>query len=161
MDSKDKNKNIDRRDILKGLATLPVLGMFGASVWAKGNHTNKQKSTILNELKIDAAVAPPVGSMAGDPIRLGIIGYGIRGEQLVQAAGYASKNWLTNMKEASEKNKKDTRLKDFLDQENLNVVFTGVCDVFDIKSEEAIEAVTIRQKQPKRYKNYKDMLTKS
>lgn len=158
MDSKDKNKNIDRRDILKGLATLPVLGMFGASVWAKGNHTNKQKSTILNELKIDAAVAPPVGSMAGDPIRLGIIGYGIRGEQLVQAAGYASKKWLTNMKEASEKNKKDTRLKDFLDQENLNVVFTGVCDVFDIKSEEAIEAVTTDKNKPKRYKNYMDML---
>lgn len=158
MDSKDNSNKIERRDIIKGLATLPVLGVLGASVWSKGNYTNKQKTTILNELKIDAAVAPPKGSMAGDPIRLGIIGYGIRGEQLVQAAGFASKNWLKNMKEASEKNKKDTRLKDFLEQENLNVIFTGVCDVFDVKADEAIEAVTTDKNKPKRYKTYQEML---
>ena len=158
MDLNDKNKNIERRDILKGLATLPVLGVFGASVWSKGDHINKQKSTLLNELKIEAAVASPKGSMAGDPIRLGIIGYGIRGEQLVQAAGYASKRWLKSMKEASEKNKKDTRLKDFLDQENLNVIFTGVCDVFDVKADEAIEAVAIDKNLPKRFKNYRELL---
>ncbi|HMP32465.1 MAG TPA: Gfo/Idh/MocA family oxidoreductase, partial [Saprospiraceae bacterium] len=159
MNLEDKNINkIDRRDVLKGLATLPVLGILGASVVAKKNHTEKQKAIILSELNIEAALPQPVGLMEGDPIRLGIIGYGIRGEQLVQAAGFASKRWLLAMKEESSKNTKDTRLQDFLDQENLNVVFTAVCDVFDIKAEEAIEAVTTEQNKPTRHRNYKDLI---
>jgi predicted dehydrogenase len=152
------DNKIDRRDVLKGLATLPVLGILGASVIAKKNHAEKQKAIILNELNIEAALPPPVGLMEGDPIRLGIIGYGIRGEQLVQAAGFASKRWLIAMKEESSKNSKDTRLQDFLEQENLNVVFTAVCDVFDIKAEEAIEAVTTEQNKPTRYRNFKDLI---
>lgn len=158
-ENKDDLKNgIDRRDILKGLSTLPILGIFGLSVWGKGQAANQQKTSILSELNINASPPPPMGSMAGQPIRLGIIGYGIRGEQLVQATGFASKKWLSEMKKANEKNKNDNRLQDFLDQENLNVVFTGVCDIFDIKAEEAIQAVTTDKNKPKRYRSYQEML---
>jgi predicted dehydrogenase len=161
----DKNINLDnnsggigRRDILKGLTTLPVLGLFGLSVWGKASAGNQERETILKELNINASPPPPVGSMSGKPIRLGIIGYGIRGEQLVQAAGFASKRWLAEMKKASEENKEDTRLKDFLAQENLNVVFTGVCDVFDVRAEDAIQAVTTDTNKPKRYRTYQEMI---
>lgn len=158
MSNSDNKNKIERRDVLKGLATLPVLGILGASVVSKKSYAENQKAKILTELNIEAGLPAPVGPMKGDPIRMGIIGYGIRGEQLVQAAGFASKRWLEKMKEETAKNKNDTRLKDFLDQENLNVVFTAVCDVFDVKANEAIEAVTTEGNKPKRFANYKELL---
>ena len=66
--------------------------------------------------------------------RLGIIGFGIQGEQLCRALGFATTEWLAEMKEATERNRHDTRLAEFMDQENLNVKMTAVCDVFDVNA---------------------------
>ena len=99
--------------------------------------------------------------MSGDPIRLGIIGYGIRGKQLMRALGFADKEWKESMLGAAKRNPNDTRLKDFLEQENLNVQIRGVCDVFDTFAEMAIETGTVDNNKPKRYRTYEDMLAAS
>lgn len=156
-DSKNKS-GIKRRDLLKGLAAVPVIGAFAFTTSRKTKYDYDQRQLILKELNIEAERPPASGSMEGEPIRLGIIGFGIRGEQLVRAAGFATKSWLENMKESSLKNSNDTRLKDFLAQDNLNVQFTGVCDLFDVRAESALEAVTTESNAPKRFASYQEML---
>ena len=154
----NKNKKSGRRDLLKGLAAVPVLGAFAFSTIKKVNYDEEQRENILKELDIEAARPAAGGSLAGDPIRLGIIGFGIRGKQLVKAAGFATKEWKESMKKSAMENSNDTRLKDFLEQENLNIQFTGVCDLFDVRAEEALDTVTTDKNTPKRYRTYQEMV---
>ncbi|MEM9671174.1 MAG: Gfo/Idh/MocA family oxidoreductase [Bacteroidota bacterium] len=157
-DNTPHSSGITRRDILKGLATVPVLGGFVIGASAKQSYDKEVKEEILKELNIQASLPPATGSMAGEPIRLGIIGFGIRGEQLVRASGFATPEWLQRMQDAALKNKNDTRLKDFLEQESLNIQYTGVCDLFDVRAENAMAAVKTDNNTPKRFQNYEDML---
>jgi predicted dehydrogenase len=157
--NEQRNKReINRRDILKGLAAVPVLGAFFIGSSSKSDHDATIRKKILEELNIKAQSPPPVGSMAGDPIRIGIIGYGIRGTQLLRGLGFATDDWKTSMKESALKNPNDKRLADFLDQENLNVKIVGVCDVFDINAERAINAASGEGNSPKRYRTYMELL---
>lgn len=162
MDAHQNDKNqqgeIKRRDIVKGLASLPVLGLFAAGALSKYNYDKDIKKSILAELDINAATPPPTGSLAGDPIRVGIIGFGIRGEQLARALGFATPEWLNTMKENALKNPKDTRLSDFLSQENLNIKITGVCDAFSVRRDLAQAAGTKDGNIPKIYVDYREML---
>ncbi|MEZ4776184.1 MAG: Gfo/Idh/MocA family oxidoreductase [Bacteroidia bacterium] len=157
----NSSSGIGRRDLIKGLAALPVLGFFGLGAWAKNSSDKSLKNNILNELNIQAAPPPPSGDMAGDPIRIGIVGYGIRGEQLMRAAGFANSEWKKNMQEALAKNPNDNRLKDFMEQENLNIRITGVCDLFDVRAESAIDAGSVDGNTPKRYARFEDMIASS
>lgn len=159
MEENNKNNNeFNRRDLLKGLATVPVLGAFWATANTKKNNDKAIKDQIFKELNIEAVKPPGSGSMAGDKIKIGIIGFGIRGEQLLRAVGYATPEWKEKMKKNNLENPKDLRLKEFLEQEKLNVLITGVCDVFDVRAQSAIEAGTEEGNTPKRYKNYQEML---
>ena len=148
----------DRRNLLKGLGALPILGVFGLGAAAKYRSDQNHKQKILDELNVKAGTPPPTGSMSGDPIRVGIIGFGIRGEQLTRALGYATPAWTQRMKDNALKNPKDTRLKDFLAQENLNIQITGVCDAFSVRRELAQAAGTRDGITPKIYKDYRKML---
>ena len=154
----DNTSRFNRRDIIRGLATLPLFGAFAWGATAKSKYDRSIKESILKELNIEAAPPPPSGSMAGDPIRIGIIGFGIRGEQLMRAAGFATPQWLENMKKSALDNPQDNRLKDFLEQENLNIRVTGVCDLFDLRADWAIEAGTRDGQAPKRFRTYEEML---
>ena len=138
--SGNSSSNISRRDILKGLAGVPVLGGLVIGAAAKYGNDQKIKEEILSGLDINATPPPPSGSMSGDPIRLGVIGYGIRGKQLMRALGYAHPTWKQTMKEAALRNSNDSRLRDFLEQENLNIKITAVCDIFDTSAKMAQEA---------------------
>lgn len=158
MENGNNLNTFNRRNLLKGLATIPVLGAFWGVANAKKSHDSAIREAILKELNIDAAAPPPSGSMDGDPLRIGIIGFGIRGEQLMRAAGFATPAWMETMKKNNLENPKDTRLKDFLDQEKLNIRITGVCDVFDAHAEAAIEAGTADGNKPKRFRTYEEML---
>lgn len=148
-----------RRDMLKSLAGIPVLG----TVWFAGakltNSAKQEKQFLLETLNIKAAAPPPTGPMAGNPIRLGIIGFGIRGEQLCRALGFATKEWLANMKEAAEKNPNDTRLKEFLDQENLNIKITAVCDIFDVNAERVLNSFSTPENKVTRFLTHKEMVS--
>ncbi len=154
----NEDRKINRRDVVRGLAALPVLGAFFVGTGVKKSRDGKIRDSILDKLNVDAAAPPPVGSMEGDPIRLGIIGFGIRGEQLIRALGFATPAWKENMKKSAMKNPNDTRLKDLMEQENLNVKVTGVCELFDVRAESALATVTTDQNKPKRYRTYQEML---
>lgn len=147
-----------RRDMMKGLAGIPVVG---AVFWAGAAKAAKQKEsreTILSTLNINASPPPETGPMSGDPVRLGIIGFGIRGPQLCRALGFATKDWLKSMKEAADKNPNDTRLSSFLEQENLNVQITAVCDLFDVRAQDAADSFSNDQVKVKIYKHHEELL---
>ncbi len=154
------NSGFGRRELLKGLAGLPLLGLFGAGAWAKSAADADKQEQILRELNIEAQV-PPLPDMSGDPLRIGIVGFGIRGEQLLRALGFATNEWKTSMAEAAAANKNDTRLATFQEQvrdSNLNIRITGVCDVFDVHANRAMEAGTADGKAPQRFRTFEDMI---
>ncbi|MEN8249491.1 MAG: Gfo/Idh/MocA family oxidoreductase [Bacteroidota bacterium] len=148
-----------RRDLLKGFASLPLLGVFGWGIFRKKSDDEKIKKKILTELNIKAKSPTQTGSMSGDVIRLGIVGAGGRGRHLMRAAGYADPEWLKKIEEANNKNSLDKRLETYLNQESLNIKFTAVCDVFDEHTAIASNTVnaTIGEK-PKEYRNYRELL---
>lgn len=158
----------NRREILKGLATVPVLGVFFHKLLKKRSVDISKKNRLLTDLKLDeeSLTIPSLqtGSTSGKELRLGIIGYGSRGEYLLRAAGFAHPSWLESMKQAAQEDSRDKRYEDFLNQDPLNIVINGVCDVFDIRAERALETVTkgantgAVNENAKRYRTYKQML---
>jgi predicted dehydrogenase len=158
MKKEDSLFNLSRRDILKGLAGLPLVG----TVWFAGARTavdaKREKKFLLEKLNIKASPPPPTGPMAGAPIRLGIIGFGIRGEQLCRALGFATKEWEAAMKEAADKNPNDTRYKEFKEQENLNIKLTAVCDVFDYNAERVLNSFNTPDNPVKRFTTHKELV---
>ena len=82
-------------------------------------------------------------------LRLGIIGFGIRGEQLLRAAGFPTKQWI-------EENREKEAYHDYLNQENLNVTITGVCDLFDVRASKALKASGV---SARRFRNYKELIS--
>lgn len=157
-----------RRDLLKGLATVPVLGAFAFAWYKKRSYDHYLKSNILDEIKLKATAPeiPAAGSMDRQ-IRLGLIGYGIRGKHLARAAGFAHPKLIDEWIEGASENSSDTRYHDYLEQEDLNVVINGVCDIFDTYGVMAQEAGANIQREgsegnmdpkPTRYLNYEDLM---
>lgn len=60
----------------------------------------------------------------GKKIRIGLVGFGIRGKQLMRAAGFAEPSWIDKMNEANKLNKKDTRYQQYMEQDDLNIEIT-------------------------------------
>lgn len=147
-----------RRDLLKGLGGLPILG----AVWWAGAATTvgkrKQRNQILEQLNIQPSLPPAVMGISGKPIRVGIIGFGIRGEQLCRALGFATKEWIEEMKLEVQENPNNKGLEDFLNQEKLNVQLAGVCDIFDYRAEKALRSFSSENNKIKRFSTYKEMI---
>lgn len=161
---------IGRRDVLKGLASIPVLGLFVYGFLKKRSLEENRKQKILSELGLGEppAVMPAAGSRKpGELIRLGIIGFGGRGEDLIRAAGFAHPDWVEQKRRDAEKSKLDKWLEDWLKQEDLNVALTAVCDVFDVRAERGL-AASRNEVRPggrgtplagaKRYRHYQELL---
>jgi len=148
-----------RRDLLKSLAGVPILG----AVWAAGIDTTKksklEKDFWLEKLNIKASAPPASGPMSGAPLRIGLIGFGIRGEQLMRALGFATQEWMESMAKSAQEDPNDKRLEDFLAQENLNVKLTAICDIFDVRAEKALQSFNTEANPCKRYENYMDLIT--
>lgn len=156
-----------RRNVIKALATLPVLGALGYGIYKKRQYDKTLRNVgdvfrLSNETPTIAPLKPD-----GKTIRIGVIGFGGRGKYLLRAAGFATPEKLQEWIDAAKENKNDTRYEDFKNQEDLNIVFAGVCDVFDTFAEEGIAAGANIYKQgvngkmgtaPKRYRHYKEML---
>jgi predicted dehydrogenase len=167
-DSKDpvkfKPAKIGRRDLLKGLATVPVLGAFAYTLYRKRKYDRFLKNQMLENLNVDIELKPEIPvDPKGKTIRLGLIGYGIRGKALCQALGFLHPDMIRAAQETPE----DGRYVNFMAQENLNVVINGVCDIFDSYGEMArVTAGNVDRKSsvldlgnlPKRYRNYKELL---
>ncbi len=151
-----------RRDALKGLGGIPVLG---AVWWAGAANTvakKKERSALLEQLNIQPSLPAAVKGIGGEPVKVGIIGFGIRGEQLCRALGFATKEWEEEMKnaaaEAKAEGKDHTALKDFMAQEKLNVKIVGVCDVFDYRANKAIASFSSEETKVERYKTHQEMI---
>lgn len=174
-----KNENIEnsenqkpessgRRNALKTLATVPVLGAMAYGVYKKNQYDkilNQNAKEVFNISKKTQGIAPLIAD--GKQIRLGVIGFGIRGKQLLRATGFALPEYIDDLIKKGKKNPNDKRYQEYLQQDNLNVVVNGVCDIFDKFGEDAIRACSnINRvgsdgelgKAPKRYRHYLELL---
>lgn len=131
-----------RRDFLKGLATVPFLGYF--TFGFKNNIAKQIGEKNINyqkRLNIDRLEAPyekllPPTGIQGNKIRIGLVGNGWRGEQLLQKFGYLHPDVIKQHTTNGEASK---WLQDIMTQENLNVEITGICDVFDVHTQRGKE----------------------
>jgi len=164
----DENSRVTRRDILKGLATVPVLGAFGYAFLKKRRYDKLLRNNILSSIDITAA-APEhkAADVSGRRLRLGIIGFGIRGPQIAKAAGFLHPTAVDTLKSAALASSNDSRYAEFMEQDDLNIEIRGVCDIFSVYAGMAREAGANvyksgsdgkRGDDPVVYKNYKDLI---
>ena len=148
----DKNlfKGFSRREWLKILGGIPIFG----AVWTAGFRSNEkalsERNLLLETLNIKASAPPASGPMSGEPLRVGLIGFGIRGEQLMRSLGFATIEWLDDMAKSAAENPNDTRLAEFKAQEGLNVKLTAICDIFDVRAEKALRSFNTKENPCKR-----------
>ncbi len=162
------SSKINRRDILKSIATVPFLGAIAYGLYKKKRHESYKRNIILKELGMSSEEPlAKVSRSEGKEIRIGLIGYGIRGKQLAKALGFAHPSMVDEWYKAAQDNKNDLRYIDFISQDDLNVRITAVCDVFDTYGNMAREmAANIRREglegtlgeKPTRYTSYKDLI---
>ena len=62
------------------------------------------------------------------------------------------------MAEAAKKNPKDTRLSSFLEQEHLNVHITAVCDLFDVRAQDAIDSFSTDEVKVQRFRTHQELV---
>ena len=107
MNEKDKNTSgskMNRRDVLKGLATVPVLGAMAYGTWRKTRQDHIRSHKLAKELNMSTGEQEYIAyKHDGETLRIGIIGFGIRGPQLMKAAGFVTPKDLQDMKDAAEK----------------------------------------------------------
>ncbi|MEK6781934.1 MAG: Gfo/Idh/MocA family oxidoreductase [Bacteroidota bacterium] len=147
-----------RRDMLKSLGGIPLLG----AVWFSGasltGSAKREKKFLLETLNIKASPPPASGPMSGDPVRLGIIGFGIRGEQLCRSLGFATNEWIKEMQDFSLTNPNDTRLAEYKAQENLNIKLAAICDVFDVRAQKALDSFNNGDNKIKRFRTHTELI---
>ncbi len=158
---------IGRRDVIKTLATVPLLGAmaYGVLKARKSALLNRDISDVFKLSNKEAIFLQPGPNSR--QIRLGLIGFGIRGKQLMRAMGFAEPSYIDTLIEAKKNNPDDTRLDVFMEQDNLNVVINGVCDIFDVYGDAArLTGSNINREgsngkfgsAPKRYRTYQELL---
>ncbi len=164
---KNKNGDTGRREALKTMATVPVLGAMAYGFYKKRKETLRQEnaSNMFRFKSEEKKVLPVSGN--DKIIRIGVIGTGIRGIHLLRALGFATPQYLDELKELARRDSKNTRYADFQEQEDLRVQITAICDVFDYHAEEGIAAGANIYREgrdgkygtpPKRYGNYRELL---
>ena len=148
----EKKNGVKRRDFLKGLTAIPVFGGFVAAFMAKQAHDQASKSDMFEQLGIQTETKSspvPQSMKPGKQIRLGIIGIGNRGTSILESIGFCAPGEM------------------YTDaHEDLNVLVTGICDVYETAAEKAIEMArenrflneSSRLPKPRRYKNYQELL---
>jgi predicted dehydrogenase len=158
---------INRRTLLKALSGVPVVGLLGFSASRKWNvelenELQKANSNVVHQLGLGDFELPKIfhpASHKGDVVRIGVIGFGSRGQQLARSLGFVHQSAVDRMRD-------NGTLEEWLQQEDLNIAITGVCDVFDLHAETGI-AIAQNEVRPggnpiklpvKRYRHYQEML---
>ncbi|MFO7668035.1 MAG: Gfo/Idh/MocA family oxidoreductase [Bacteroidales bacterium] len=159
----NEKNTLPRRTLLKALAGIPILGLFSFEAFRKLNHDKEKRSRVIRELGLEDLKAPRMVTTSpgnGQLIRLGFIGFGSRAGQLSQSLGFLHPDEVLKKERAG-------TLQEWLQQEDLNVAITGVCDVFDLHAQQGIATANseirpgggTRQQLPvKRYTTYQDLL---
>ncbi|MEN8186320.1 MAG: Gfo/Idh/MocA family oxidoreductase [Bacteroidota bacterium] len=159
---------MNRRELLKSLATIPAVGALFYGWYKKSQVDTLLKKAIHSEVSLNAYNPIVDKNCSGDkPLRIGIIGAGARGKHLIEAAGFIHPEKVDKWKKETIQDKNTNRHEEYLKQEDLNLQLTGVCDVFDINAKNAKEAGANINRggsedemgvAPKRYKTYKELL---
>jgi len=160
---------VGRRDILKALAGVPFVGWIFWRALRKKGLDDYRKEQILEELGDlqGPSFVSDIHHPAGEKIRLGIIGYGGEGNWLTRCAGFATKATTDAWTEAVARDPGHTALRDFMNQPDLNLEITAVCDVFDNRAEAVMDAARNTTRpggegkpvpEVKRYRHYRDLL---
>lgn len=156
-----------RRDALKAIVSVPVLGAMAYGVYRKKKaESSTRNAAEMSRFRTDVT---PYSSPSPDAevIRIGIIGFGIRGTQLMQGLGFATPEYVEDLIRLSKADPANTRYQDFMEQDDLRVMITAVCDIFDTYGEGAVIAgANIHREgvggtlgpKPRRYRHYKELL---
>ena len=160
----NQKQGIGRRNMLKALVGIPVLGVFGIELLRKLGYDEKHntRKEIVRELGLEDLLSSvkPVTQSSGNLIRIGMAGFGIRGPQLAQALGFMEKQSFDNVV-------KNGSLDAQIKYGNFNVAITGICDVFDLHAEKGLAVAQhdiftggeIARKHPvKRYGHFHEMI---
>ena len=85
---------VGRRDVIKTLATVPLLGAmaYGAIKTRKKELKGRDISDVFQLSNKEAVFIQP--QVNGKQIRLGLVGFGIRGKQLMRALGFAEPTYI-------------------------------------------------------------------
>ena len=67
----DGPRKLDRRDVLKGLSTVPALGLFGYA-W--------ERQRQYQQAKLEEAAAPPAAATGLQEINIALVGAGAQGQ---------------------------------------------------------------------------------
>ena len=137
-DNKSVNARERRRDFLKSMGMVPLA--FSGSL---KTGTSARESFSIPGSK-------------NDILRLGIIGFGFRGEQLAQSLGFAHPDWIVEKRKAAAEDPRDKTLVDFENLDNLNVALTAVCDAYDARIKRGIETGGSRTIA---YRNYQELIS--
>ena len=132
-----------RRDLLKALASLPVLGVFFVGWYQKKLIDDAKREAIMAELGLDGApavISNAISSPPGNRVRVGICGFGGEGESLGRCLGFAHPDWVEMEMENTRNNPANKALEVFMSQDDMNVSITAVCDLFDVRADRAIAA---------------------
>ncbi|RIH62842.1 gfo/Idh/MocA family oxidoreductase [Mariniphaga sediminis] len=136
-----------RRDFLKGLATVPFFGYFAFGF--KNNITREiseksidyQKTLGIGELEVPGEkLRPPTGN-SGNPLRIGLVGNGWRGEQLLNTFGYIH---TETVKQHTANGETSSWLQSIMQREDLNVELVGVCDTFEVHAKRGSEFIPVK-----------------
>ena len=95
---------MDRRDLLKALATVPVFGALGYTALHRKGLDAAERRRLLEELGMEDVAPAELSEIETrtypETIRVGIVGYGGEGESLVRSPGFAQPDWIQAAREA-------------------------------------------------------------
>ena len=168
----ENESRINRRDIIKGLLTFPALGAFAYNFFKDRKYQENLRKNILGELDIDTEKSSKTNKKKSaknktKPLRLGIIGVGGRGRGLLRSCGFVIPEEIDVLRKTAIKKQKNSRYKTFMEQDDLNIVFNGICEIYNSRAEYAQRAAAninrygsdkFKNKEVKRYKNYKKLI---
>lgn len=166
----EQGGQINRRDILKGLAAVPAFGLLGYGLL---KNLSDLKASRLDILGGDDGIIPKgVPQVArGETLRIGFVGTGDRAGYLLKALGFLHPSRIDEYRELARTNRYwKNYMEDFLAQDHLNVKITAVCDVFDKNAQNAVEVGANLHRNgtggemdaaPKRYRTYQELCAAS
>ncbi len=134
--NKTDKKLLRRREFLGGLGTLTIAGN-------------------MDPMLLDDIQKHHETSQLYERMRVGLIGFGFRGEQLARALGYATEEWIEEQKSKAEKDPRHTALKDFYDLDDLEIEIVGVCDVYSVRR---LRGEQVFKGKAKGYTDYRELI---
>ncbi len=133
-----------RRELFRALASVPVFGALAFGVWRKTSAAEEKRRKIFEELGVTgdapAVIPQAISNPPSERLRLGVVGYGGRGQAVMRGAGFAPTEWTDRQARAAASNRRNQTLETWMAQHDLHLDLTSVCDLFDVYAERGLDA---------------------